>query len=123
MRIRESRVLLDAQMYSGAYYLMGYAIECALKACVAKQTKRYDFPDKKKANDVYTHDLIALVKCADLSADLESDISADRSLLMQWSIVKNWSESSRYDTQKTKSEAQNLFKACERILKWIKERW
>src|SRR5438094_3909647 len=28
----------------GAFYLGGLAIECALKACIAKKTKRYDFP-------------------------------------------------------------------------------
>jgi len=33
--------------YCGAYYLMGYAIECAFKAAISKQIKEHDFPDKK----------------------------------------------------------------------------
>ena len=41
----------------GAYYLAGYAIECALKACIAKATRRYDFPDRKKVDASHTHDL------------------------------------------------------------------
>lgn len=43
---------------------IGYAIECALKSCVAKQVKRYDFPDKKIANEAFTHDLEKLMKVA-----------------------------------------------------------
>lgn len=32
VRIAEAKVLLDAGMWDGAYYLAGYAVECALKA-------------------------------------------------------------------------------------------
>ncbi len=42
IRIREAKVLFAAGEHSGAYYLAGYAIECALKACFAKGVKRYD---------------------------------------------------------------------------------
>lgn len=47
LRVKEGKVLLDNKCYEGAYYLLGYAIECALKACIAKQTKKFDFPEKK----------------------------------------------------------------------------
>lgn len=46
LRLAEAKVLFDNRRYEGAYYLLGYAIECALKAYIAKQTKRYDFPEK-----------------------------------------------------------------------------
>ena len=29
LRVKEARVLLDAAQYAGAYYLIGYAVECA----------------------------------------------------------------------------------------------
>lgn len=45
-RLEEVEVLLKNRKYSGAYYLSGYVVECALKACIAKQTKRFDFPDR-----------------------------------------------------------------------------
>jgi HEPN domain-containing protein len=44
-RIREAKILFDAGEYSGAYYLAGYSVECALKACFASGVKRFDFPD------------------------------------------------------------------------------
>jgi hypothetical protein len=49
-------------MADGAYYLAGYAVECALKACIAKETKRYEFPDKKRVDSSYSHNLDLLVK-------------------------------------------------------------
>jgi HEPN domain-containing protein len=64
IRLREARHLLRHRFYDGAYYLSGYAVECGLKACVAKQTKRHDFPDKDRAVKSYTHDLLQLVKLA-----------------------------------------------------------
>jgi HEPN domain-containing protein len=39
IRIKEARVLLDRKCYAGAYYLAGYAVECALKACIARKTQ------------------------------------------------------------------------------------
>jgi HEPN domain-containing protein len=61
-RIREARVLLRVGEYAGAYHLAGQAIECALKACIARQTQRYEFPDKTRANNAYEHDPSKLAK-------------------------------------------------------------
>ena len=49
-RIREAKALFAAGEYSGAYYLAGYAVECALKACFAKNVKQYDFPEKGRTD-------------------------------------------------------------------------
>ena len=52
--LKRQKALLDGGYPAGAYYLMGYAVECALKACIAKQTKRYDFPPKPSSvNAIY----------------------------------------------------------------------
>lgn len=37
-RARDAEALLNAGRWSGAFYLAGYAIECGLKACIAKLT-------------------------------------------------------------------------------------
>ena len=39
IRLEEAATLLNAGKFDGAYYLSGYAVECGLKACIAKQTK------------------------------------------------------------------------------------
>lgn len=38
VRLKEATALLKLGLFDGAYYLAGYAVECALKACIAKAT-------------------------------------------------------------------------------------
>ena len=47
-RLVEAKVLLDEGHWDGAYYLAGYAVELALKACVIKMLLATDaFPERK----------------------------------------------------------------------------
>lgn len=110
IRLREAEVLLKNRQYSGAYYLSGYVVECALKACIAKQTRRYDFPDKKKATDSHTHNLEALVKQAGLWVELENRRKMEPAFDVNWSLVKDWSEQSRYEKWQ-RSHAEELYNA------------
>lgn len=127
LRVQEARVLYDAGQYAGAYYIVGYAIECALKACVAKQVRQYDFPDKNIAREAFTHDLEKLVKVAGLALEFETDRKANQSLELNWAIVKDWSEAARYDLGITGPQAEDLYTACtepnDGILPWIRNRW
>ncbi|HZM63529.1 MAG TPA: hypothetical protein VFB59_00160 [Candidatus Saccharimonadales bacterium] len=128
MRISDARVLLKNKQYCGAYYLAGYAVECALKARIAQNTRKYDFPDKQLVIDSYTHNLEALVKLAGLNVTLERDMKADSTLATYWSVVKDWSEENRYtryNQSKTKKAANDLIKAITDssygILQWIEK--
>ena len=78
IRRKEAKRLLDSRMFQGAYYLAGYSIECALKACICRQTKKHDFPDKEFANDAYTHNLEKLIKCAGLRVALDTERNANK---------------------------------------------
>ncbi len=80
LRIKEAKVLLDNGCFEGTYYLLGYAVECALKACIAKQTKLHEFPDSKVVRESYTHDLEKLVKVAGLKADHQARMDADQDM-------------------------------------------
>src|SRR5579884_1768520 len=97
-RIREAKALFKAGEYSGAYYLAGYAVECALKACIAKGTLKHDFPDKDRAHKSYVHSPSELIKVADLFGDLQSDVRRISALEASWNVVVKWSERSRYET-------------------------
>src|SRR5437763_17213662 len=92
VREREASVLLDNGLWDGAYYLAGYAVECALKACIAKQTRRYDFPERDDVNQSYTHNLEALVRVARLTVELEAQLQADPEFARNWDTVKIWRE-------------------------------
>jgi HEPN domain-containing protein len=96
LRIREARVLLEAGEFPGAYYLAGYAVECALKACVARRFRSQDIPDRKVVNDVYTHDVDKLLDLAGLRSAFQQDAAEQPALQTNWDAVKDWTESARY---------------------------
>lgn len=127
MRRSEASALLKAKHYPGAYYLIGYAVECALKACIAKQTRRHDFPNKELANRAYTHDLENLLKLSGLETELDKAVAADKILEVNWAVVKDWDETSRYETQISAQQAKDMYSACTAtkhgILAWIRKRW
>ncbi|WP_394752426.1 DNA-binding protein [Crenothrix sp.] len=123
IRIKEAEILLMANCYHGAYYLAGYALECALKACIAKQVKEFDFPDKKLANDSYTHNLANLVITAGLKQKLTEQEKQNKEFRLNWAIVIEWSEESRYECAIKKQDAHDLFDAItdteSGILPWL----
>jgi hypothetical protein len=125
IRIKEAEILLIADCYQGAYYLAGYALECTLKACIAKQVKEFDFPDKKLANDSYTHNLANLIITAGLKQKLTEQEKQNKEFKLNWAIVIEWSEESRYKFAITRQEAQDLFTAITNnesgILPWLKK--
>lgn len=126
IRINEAHTLLNAGHYPGAYYLMGYAVECALKACVARQVNRHDFPDKSLAYEAFTHDLEKLVRVAGLAPIFSADRRANPALELNWAVVKDWKESSRYELSITGAMARELYSACigrNGVLPWIRRRW
>ena len=45
-------MLLENKLWTGAYYMTGLAVECALKSCLAGAVKEYDFPDKDFVRDM-----------------------------------------------------------------------
>ena len=55
LRLRDARVLMRNGNSEAAYYLIGLAVECAVKACIAKNTRRYDFPRTRTPSRKSTH--------------------------------------------------------------------
>ena len=102
-RLKDAQTLFDHGRFDGAYYLAGYAIECALKACIAKKTKRHDFPDKDFAHNVYTHDVSTLLRLSGLESELRSQFRTEPKLEARWGVVKGWNEKSRYGKQGRKT--------------------
>jgi len=126
-RINEAKALLRLSHFSGAYYLAGYSVECALKACIAKETLRYDFPpDRKRTEDIYKHSAPELLKAAKLGSLLDTAIDLDPNLKTNWKIVGEWSEQDRY-RHVSKGEAQDMIEAVANrnhgVLPWVKRYW
>jgi len=125
-RLNEAKVLLDAKCYEGAYYLMGYAVECALKACIAKQTQQYDFPNRD-SRDFYIHDLNNLLKYSGLENEHRGEARENKAFDVNWATVKDWKEATRYSLEITKDKAEALYLAIsdgkDGIMPWLQRSW
>ena len=124
-RIQEAKVLLEANHPGGAYYLAGYSIECALKACIAKKTRRFDFPEKTRVLQSYSHSLRDLLRVAGREGVMVTDSGASKALGDNWTIVRDWDESSRY-AQWTQAQAEAMLAAISGrngVLPWLARRW
>jgi HEPN domain-containing protein len=127
VRILEARSLIGLKLYDGAYYLSGYAVECALKACVAKRISRHEYPPSKDfSNRCFTHSIEALVELAGLTAVRKADADADPALETNWNVTKRWNEQSRYQRW-SRAQAEELYTAIadpiHGVLQWLKVRW
>ena len=126
-RLADATALLSAGRYGGAYYMVGYAVECALKACITKQIREHDFPDRKLIVDSYTHDLQQLLKLAGLRPQLDARTSTDTAFSINWTTVRDWTETARYSTSTTEVMARDLFTAvtdsASGVLPWLKTLW
>ena len=125
LRLKEARVLIRHGSPQGGYYLAGLAVECAVKACIAKNTSRHDFPPNQTAiRDIYTHDLARLIGAAKLQPVLDADIQKDQSLKTNWDVVKDWNVNSRYVAKGL--NARDLYSAVagrNGVMQWLRQRW
>jgi len=127
LRLEDARVLFQNDRYSGAYYLCGYAVECALKACIALQIRQHEYPPRRNfSNDLFSHDLNRLASLAGLDLVLATSKRANSTFAANWSEIEKWSEDSRYETW-TMQEAQQLLDAVgqvpDGVLAWIRQHW
>ncbi len=126
-RLEEARVLLDHKLWTGAYYMTGLAVECALKAYLAQAVQQHDFPEKSFVNRAYTHKLKELAQLDDaLWLELETDVKADAKLRTNWAIVLRWDDENRYEIVE-ESAAILLYNATTEsgtgAMEWIRRRW
>lgn len=127
IRVKEAKVLLDAENYQGAYYLAGYSLECAIKACIAKQVRQHDFPNLELAKNSYSHKLMDLLGVAGLKQKLNEKEGQDADFQLNWAVAKDWSEKARYENRVEEKKAKDLYEAItddqSGILAWLKKYW
>jgi len=124
-RLEDAQTLLHAGRYSGAYYIAGYAVECALKACIARQTNQDDFPPKN-AREYYVHDIEDLLGHANLETEHKAQSASDPAFEASWTVVKDWNEEARYQPA-TQQAAEGIISAISDpqhgVLPWLRRYW
>jgi hypothetical protein len=138
-RILDARALLAGQRWAYAYYVAGYAVECAMKSAVLARLVETGgvFKDKKFAERCWTHDFGELIELAGLRTELDNAFAASAAaaasggppggvFVSYWGTARLWKETSRYDN-KTQVEAEKLYEAITQdpdgVLKWIQKYW
>jgi hypothetical protein len=119
-------LLLNFNRSSSAYYLAGYSVELALKACISKLFHPDIIPDKALVNAIYTHKLDSLIGTAGLRLQFDADIKADSQFAAYWAITNNWSEESRYQLWDPISAAtllQAISDPSHGVFQWVKRHW
>ncbi len=127
VRLNEANVLLDAEMWDGAYYLAGYAVELGLKACIINKVMATDkFQDRKFSESCYTHKFKDLLALAGLKSLCKAMEDADPDFLKNWKFTVLWSEQKRYH-RISKRDADKLYKSIadttHGVFQWIQIYW
>ncbi len=126
IRLREAKTLARSGMCDGAYYLAGYCVECALKACIAKLTQRHEFPNKERNQQSYGHKFGELLKAAVLEQAHREEAQRDSAFLRHWNVVQLRSPDRRY-LLNDPTAARELIEAVSNpkhgVLRWIKLHW
>jgi len=132
LRLSDAIVLLETgNNEAGAYYMAGYAVECALKAVVAKNQGEYPYPDfgdtTFKRENYFTHNIKSLIVLAQIKDDLDVERRGNQSLEENWATVERWNEQSRYEITHNRTEARELVVAIadpqDGVLSWLKQIW
>ncbi|MBI3209103.1 MAG: HEPN domain-containing protein [Candidatus Solibacter usitatus] len=127
LRLCDAEALLAAGRWDAAYYLLGYVVECALKACVAKRFRLHEVPERKLLSVFYTHDLDELLRASEVKSEFDRNAKVNPGVAFNWNIVLDWSPDARYDVNKTESQARELYTAvtdCDSgVWTWLKTQY
>jgi HEPN domain-containing protein len=126
VKFEDAVILFQNGRHSNAFYLAGYAIECALKACIAKQVAPLTIPDRKFVQAIYTHNYTDLVGLAGLRGELKTKQNEDQLFQANWALASEWSPDMRYESI-DKSMANLMLIAVgdadHGVLPWIRTYW
>lgn len=125
-RLDDASLLFAGGRYSSSYYLTGYAVELAIKACIANLIPANAIPDKGFINAIYTHKLDSLLSTAGLRPHFDTDAKTDLQFAVNWSIVNNWSQDSRYqfwDQFSTATLLTAINDPNHGVFRWVQTHW
>jgi hypothetical protein len=67
------------------------------------------------------------MKLSGLAPELEKEMKTNKSLELNWAVIKDWSEAVRYEIEINETQARDLYSACTArrngVLNWIRRRW
>ena len=127
-RILDADALINGGRWSFAYYVAGYAVECALKSCLLARMiyTGWVFQEKAKIDECLTHNFERLINLSGLSDELNAQLAAIPDFVGNWGITIRWKVTDRYG-RNTEAEARALYAAItddpDGVLTWMTSYW
>lgn len=125
-KLADAGLLQEHGRSANAYYLAGYAVEFALKACIARRFEANSFPDRKFVSGIFSHRLDDLIGPADLAGELARRRDSEPEFDRRWTVARDWDVESRYAAP-TASQAAAMLDAVGDpefgVLPWIRRYW
>ena len=126
VRLKEATALLSLGLFDGAYYPAGYAVECGLKACIAKEPCGTSFRTSGGWIPATRTTCVSWLELTGLSDELAGRVGKDPGFKLNWEVVQEWSEQSRYQKHRPEAAQQMLEGVGNRshgVISWIKLHW
>ena len=127
-KLQAAKILHAAGDSETAGYLLGYVVECSLKAAICKTLKLVEYPDTGQHTGVFaSHSLDRLLILSGHSR--EDELTKNQNLFNNWSIVtKDWKPEIRYNvntyaTNIIADKIAALEDPDDGFFTWIKKRW
>jgi hypothetical protein len=131
--LRASRRDASHRHLQAAYYLAGYAVECALKAHVIRLYRRLQGSHINSWSHVKNslpvnvsgkegHNLAKLLSCSELQERLQGSAAVS----LQWALCNRWDSEVRYSErpmqmplETVRAYVENFVDACEAVRRWV----
>jgi hypothetical protein len=117
---KSARLLATDRLAAGqAYFHVGFAAECALKAYIMWKERLNSWPDNVLRPELYTHDLRKLVRIAGIPLTTKDRVGPS------WKVVLDWNRNQAYDPNPMpRRVARSMIEAAfgqEGVVTWIRE--
>jgi len=131
-KLKDADCLFENSRFASAYYLAGYVIELLLKARVCMNlgiNDIFDFDNlnRKRLNvdnnlnrSLKVHDYDQLLVLSGLHPFYEQE-NNNVYFKADWSIISQWSQHSRYLTEKTETEVKDFITSIKNVKSWIEK--
>jgi hypothetical protein len=117
---QSARVLARDRVAAGqAYFHVGVAAECSLKAYIMWKERLNSWPDRSLRPELYTHDLRKLVQIAGIQLKTTDPLGPS------WKVVLDWDRNQAYDPKPMpRRVALSMIEAAfgpKGVVTWIRE--
>ena len=84
LHMSHAEALLNAALFSGAYYISGYAVECALKTSAKIRISSIFIRIPRWFNKAWTHNFPNLIEVSGLKTEFDAERQQDSDLDVNW---------------------------------------